>query len=118
MKIMDIENNFLALESADSNLEDSKVVIVSAPYEHTVSYGGGTKDGPEAIIEASQFVEFYDEEFDRELCFEQGICTVESINFDGKANKEALDMIYDQVKELIAKDKFVITLVILFKLKN
>lgn len=110
MKIMNVENNFLALEEANSNLENSKVVIVSAPYEHTVSYGGGTKDGPEAIIKASQFVEFYDEEFDRELCYEQGICTVEPIDFAGKANKDALDMIYKQVKELLAKDKFVITL--------
>lgn len=110
MKIMDIENNFLALEDANSNLIDSKVVIVSAPYEHTVSYGGGTKNGPEAIIKASQFVEFYDEEFDRELCFDQGICTVEPIDFGGEANKKALDKIYDKVKELLAKDKFVITL--------
>ena len=110
MKILDIENNFLALENENSSLENSKVAIVSAPYEHTVSYGGGTKNGPEAIIKSSQFVEFYDEEFDRELCFEQGICTIEPIDFAGKANKEALDMIYDQVKELLAKDKFVITL--------
>ncbi len=110
MKILDIENNFLALEEENSSFDNSKVAIVSAPYEHTVSYGGGTKNGPEAIIKASQFVEFYDEEFDRELCFEQGICTVEPINFEGKANKEALDMIYSQVKELLAKDKFVITL--------
>ncbi|PKL80529.1 MAG: agmatinase [Ignavibacteriae bacterium HGW-Ignavibacteriae-4] len=110
MKILDIEKNFLALEEENSSFENSKVAIVSAPYEYTVSYGGGTKNGPEAIIKASQFVEFYDEEFDRELCFEQGICTVEPIDFGGKANKEALDLIYDQVKELLAKDKFVITL--------
>lgn len=110
MKILDINDNFLALEEENSNFENSKIAIVSAPYEHTVSYGGGTKYGPEAIIKASQFVEFYDEEFDRELCFEQGICTIEPIDFDGKANKEVLDMIYDQVKELLAKDKFVITL--------
>lgn len=110
MKILDIEDNFLALENDNSNFDNSKVAIVSAPYEHTVSYGGGTKYGPEAIIKASQFVEFYDEEFDRELCFEQGICTIEPLDFGGKANKDALDMIYNQVKELLAKDKFVITL--------
>lgn len=110
MKILDIEDNFLALENDNSNFDNSKVAIVSAPYEHTVSYGGGTKYGPEAIIKASQFVEFYDEEFDRELCFEQGICTIEPLDFVGKANKDALDMIYNQVKELLAKDKFVITL--------
>lgn len=110
MKILDIENNFLALEEENSSFENSRVAIVSAPYEHTVSYGGGTRNGPEAIIKASQFVEFYDEEFDRELCFEQGICTIEPIDFGGKANKDALDMIYEQVKELLDKDKFVITL--------
>lgn len=110
MKIMDIEDNFLALEKEHSNLENSKIAIVSAPYEHTVSYGGGTKSGPEGIIKASQFVEFYDEEFDRELCFELGICTLEPIDFGKKADKEALDMIYNEVKELLTREKFVITL--------
>lgn len=110
MKILDIDENFLGLDKEYSGYEKSKFAVVSAPYEHTVSYGGGTKLGPKGIIEASQFVEFYDEEFDKELCFQKGICTIEQIEFGNKANQEALDMIYNQVKKLLEDDKFVITL--------
>lgn len=110
MKIMGIDDNFLGIEEEHSGLEKSKIAVVSAPYEHTVSYGGGTKHGPAGIIEASQFVEFYDEETERELCFEKGIATIEPIDFRNKVDADALDLIYDQVKSLIDKDKFVITL--------
>ncbi|HET9887259.1 MAG TPA: arginase family protein, partial [bacterium] len=41
---------------------DSRIVIVQAPYEGTVSYGGGTSKGPQAILEASLQVETRDEE--------------------------------------------------------
>lgn len=110
MKIMGIDDNFLGLEKEFSALDDSKIAIVSAPYEHTVSYGGGTKLGPAGIIEASQFVEFYDEELDRELCFETGITTIEPIDFANKVDAEALEIIYQQVKSLKDMGKFVITL--------
>ena len=39
-----------------------KVVIVPFGLEKTVSYGGGTKNGPKEIIKASHQVELYDEE--------------------------------------------------------
>lgn len=110
MKIMGINDNFLGIDNKFSALDNSQIVIVSAPYEHTVSYGGGTKYGPKGIIEASQFVEFYDEETEREFCFEQGIATVEQIDFANKVDAEALEMIYQQVKSLKDMGKFVITL--------
>jgi agmatinase len=40
----------------------SEVVFVQAPYEGSVSYGGGTAGGPAAILEASRQVETRDEE--------------------------------------------------------
>ncbi len=42
--------------------ESSRVVLVQAPYEASVSYGGGTSHGPRAILEASTQVETRDEE--------------------------------------------------------
>ncbi|MCX6146290.1 MAG: agmatinase [Candidatus Kapabacteria bacterium] len=110
MKTLNSENNFLAIDIEHSSIENSKIVIVSAPYEHTVSYGGGTKNGPEAIIKASAYVEFYDDEFDRELCFEKGIATLEPINFDLAKDGMALFMIENQVTKLLDLDKFVVTL--------
>jgi len=110
MKIMGIDDNFLGIEEEHSSLGKSEIAVVSAPYEHTVSYGGGTKQGPAGIIEASQFVEFYDEESERELCFEKGIATIDPINFGDKVDADALKMIYTQVKSLLDNGKFVITL--------
>lgn len=110
MKYLDVENNFLALEEEYSNIDDSKIVIVSAPYEHSVSFGEGTAGGPDGIIESSAFVEFYDDELDCELCKEVGIATAEAIDFDGKVDAEAMEMIYDDVKYHLDLDKFVVTL--------
>ena len=39
-----------------------KVVVIPFGLEKTVSYGGGTKNGPKEIIKASHQVELYDEE--------------------------------------------------------
>jgi len=50
------------LESEIPNLPaaDCLFHILPAPYEKTVSYGGGTARGPEAILEASYQLEAYD----------------------------------------------------------
>jgi len=42
---------------------DARLVIVPVPWEVTVSYGGGTLNGPEAIFEASKQVDLYDPDF-------------------------------------------------------
>ena len=110
MKVLALENNFLAIDEEFSNYENSQIVILQAPYEHTVSYGGGTKFGPEAIIKASHFVEFYDDEFDRELCFEKGICTLDEINYNDNVDLEALSLLQNEVSSHLNNNKFVVTL--------
>jgi len=110
MTTLGIEHNFLGIESVHSNLQDSKIAIVSAPYEHTVSYGSGTARGPEAILEASKFVEFYDDETDRELCFDVGIATLQPIAFQDAVDAGAMNIIHDSIDELLRLDKFVVTL--------
>lgn len=40
--------------------DEARVVIVPVPWEVTVSYGGGTVNGPEAVFEASAQVDLYD----------------------------------------------------------
>jgi agmatinase len=41
-------------------LEESDTVLIPVPWEVTVSYGGGTAKGPEAILQASYQVDLYD----------------------------------------------------------
>lgn len=105
-----LKKNFLAIEKKYSSFENSKVVIVSAPYEKTTSYGKGTAKGPAAILEASHYVEFFDEETANEVCFDIGIAALEAIKFGKASGKKALELIYNDVKALIDAGKFVITL--------
>lgn len=44
----------------DSNLQDSKIVMIPVPWEVTTSYGGGTAKGPQDILKASAQVDLYD----------------------------------------------------------
>jgi agmatinase len=110
MKTLSEDRNFLAIESEFSDYDKSEIVIISAPYEHTVSYGGGTSKGPEAILNASAYVEFYDDEFDRELCFDLGICTLEPINFAGATDDKALKILENQVTQVLDDNKFAVVL--------
>ncbi|MGZ4043618.1 MAG: agmatinase family protein [Bacteroidia bacterium] len=41
-------------------LEECETVLIPVPWEVTVSYGGGTADGPQAILDASYQVDLYD----------------------------------------------------------
>lgn len=58
--------NFLGLPEADTQYSSSPVIIIPCPLEKTTTYMKGTAKGPEAIIQASHQVEFYDCELEEE----------------------------------------------------
>lgn len=68
--------NFLGLPPEHSSYDTSQVLVLPVPYELTTSYGQGTRQGPRALIEASQQVEMYDREFDRECALAWGVHTL------------------------------------------
>ncbi|MGH9441325.1 MAG: agmatinase [Thermoanaerobaculia bacterium] len=59
-----IPQNFLGIPESENTPERARVLVFPVPYERTVSYGTGTRNGPAAILEASRFVELYDDELD------------------------------------------------------
>ena len=59
LKYLSNKKGFLGIDNKFNFKE--KVVIVPFGLEKTVSYGGGTKNGPKEIIKASHQVELYDE---------------------------------------------------------
>ena len=67
--------------------EDSKVVIVPVPFEATTSYGGGTSEGPAAVLEASRQVDLFDHETGRP--FLQGIAMLDIPKNVARWNREA-----------------------------
>jgi len=110
MKTLSPKTNFLGIEKDFSAYENSKIAIYSAPLENTVSYGSGTKNGPREILKASHYVEFYDEETNRELCFEKGIATLPIKDFDRLKSEAAINKIEKDIFNLISDDKFVVML--------
>src|SRR5262245_48247880 len=68
--------NFLGLSDEYSAYERCAALILPIPYEGTVSYGQGTREGPRAISHASQQVELYDRELDDEPALTYGIHTL------------------------------------------
>jgi agmatinase len=108
--VLPLKQNFLGIEKEYSSFEKSKITILSCPFEKTTSYGKGTAKGPSAIIKASHYVEFFDEETEKEVCFKKGIATLKQLNFAKLTGKKALDLIYKNVKALIDSGKFVVTL--------
>jgi agmatinase len=110
MKTLDIKSNFLALDKKYSTLEHSAIVVVPAPFENSTSYGKGTANAPKAILEASAQVEYYDNEMNKEICFEKGIATLAPLNMKKKRAETALKELDKIVSTLIDQKKFVVTL--------
>lgn len=96
--------NFGGLDETLSGLEDARVLIWPVPFEKTVSYGVGTKNGPEAIVEASRNMELFDEEIGGETA-EIGIHTLPAIDADREPD-EMMKVLYDETKRMLESDKF------------
>ncbi|MBD2077590.1 agmatinase [Phormidium sp. FACHB-592] len=93
--------------------DNAKVVILPIPYEATTTYRRGCEHGPDAILNASQQVEYYDEELDREL-WEVGLYTHEAIadtrNAQKVSSEAMLRVTQGTVYKLVSDGKFVISL--------
>lgn len=46
------------------NEEEADIIVIPVPWDATASYGKGTSDGPEAILEASTQLDFYHPQLD------------------------------------------------------
>ena len=111
MKVLPNDKAFLAIPEPElCTYEKSKYVIQQVPYEHTSSYLEGSAKGPEAIVNASHFVEFYDEELDAETYKSCGIATLEAIDFKGRVDEDAVKLIEQETEKLLNDGKFVISI--------
>jgi agmatinase len=112
MKVLSTKENFLGIAEKELySYENSKYVIQQVPYEYTSSYLAGSDKGPAAIVNASQFVELYDEELDLETYRKCGIATVPALKFGKKdVDAKAVALIEDATTKLIADGKYVVSI--------
>ena len=106
MKYLSNKKGFLGIDN-NFNFKE-KVVVVPFGLEKTVSYGGGTRNGPKEIIKASHQVELYDEELQYEPYKKIGIKTLKPFKINNNI-KKALDKMTRINKEILNKNLFPIT---------
>jgi len=92
--------NFLGIPKI--SLKKAKIVVIPFGLEKTTSYGKGTKNGPQAIINASQQVELFDEELWQE--------TYKKINITTLDIKESLNNLKKKINFLLKNKKIPIVL--------
>lgn len=77
MKSESKKNNFLQLEEKFSSIENSNIIFL--PLEYSDKKKKDETHPSKLIIEASKKLEKYDEEMNRELAYESGICSLNKL---------------------------------------
>ena len=103
MKYLSPKKGFLGIDAEQSR--SPQVIVVPFGLEKTVSYGGGTKNGPKEIIKASHQVELFDEELNKEPYKEIGIKTLKPFSIKNKI-KSALDQLSKINEDILSSEKF------------
>ena len=73
--------SFASLDGDDADFDSAAAVILPVPYDGTVSYRSGARDGPQAIIEASRYLELYEPDLGLEPA-QWGIATLPALEPD------------------------------------
>lgn len=84
--------------------EESEIIIVPVPYDETSTYIKGADQGPDALLEASPNLEFYDIETGTEV-HKRGIHTIEPI-FEKRSPELLVNAVQQKAEELLELGKF------------
>jgi agmatinase len=82
---------------------------MQVPYDKTTTYIHGTSLGPSAIIDASKYMELYDDELNQET-FKIGIHTAEPLDVEKLSPEEMVEKVYSSTLDLLKSGKFPVML--------
>ena len=98
--------SFLDPVRADAdNPGAARAVVIPFGLEASVSYGGGTAAGPAAILQASQQLELYDEEFECEPYLDYGVAALRAPPI-AQSIEAALDQLAAIVDTVLEEGRF------------
>ena len=103
-------SNLSFLDAKSLPLKEAEAVILPIPYEATITYGGGTREGPEAILSASRQVELWDEEDDWEPAAAIRLATALPVLPEASGPQAMLDKIRRLVQPWIQQGKLIAAL--------
>ncbi|MEE8170905.1 MAG: agmatinase [Phycisphaerae bacterium] len=104
-----VPDNFLGLEPRYSDYVRSRYAVLPVPYDATTSFQAGTRNGPRAIITASQQVELFDDELGGEF-HAAGIATLTPLAPDMAGPEQMLDTVHRTARRVVRDSKFLLTL--------
>ena len=76
--------------------DDARAVVIPFGLEASVSYGGGTAKGPQAILAASHQLELFDDELWREAYKDYGVAAIREPKI-----KKKIAAALDQLEEIV-----------------
>lgn len=97
------------LDDADTTFETARVVVVPVPFDGMTCYRPGTREGPQAIIDASRNLELYDAEL-RRSPYKVGIHTLRAVEPVMGNIAGMVDRIEQVTEHLLNHNKFIMTL--------
>ncbi len=100
---------FAALPAEYADHQTARVVVLPVPYDSTASGWVGAREGPAAIIDASENMELYDIGIGREP-YRVGIHTLPELAAHAGAPEAMVNRIEEVVADLLDDGKFVVTL--------
>jgi agmatinase len=86
------------------NYQESEIIIVPVPYDETSTWMKGADKGPEAILEASVNLEFYDVETSTEAHL-KGIYTIDPV-LEKETPGKLVQAVHDCISSLLSEKKF------------
>jgi agmatinase len=101
---------FLGLSPSDSHPRRARVAVLPLPYEATTSYGAGARFGPQAIIQASKELEFYDRRTDTEAATELGFHTLPPLFPDFSGPQKMIAAVARCAATVLRSGKFLLSL--------
>lgn len=94
---------YAGIPQENATLENSKVMLLTVPYDGTSTWGKGADKGPELFLNASENMELYDIETGTEPYLE-GVFLAGEVTED--SSPEAMtEAVYQKTKELLNHDK-------------
>lgn len=101
-----LTKQFLLDDPQYTDPQNARVLILPVAYEGGVSYGKGTGSAPQAVLDASHFLEFYDEVLDIEP-YKIGISTCAPPELP-KEPVQVCETIFHHISNLLDQNKFVV----------
>jgi agmatinase len=98
--------SFAGLSPQAAAFAKAKVVVLPVPYDGTTEFKSGAREGPQAIIDASPYLELYDAELDRDIS-EVGIHTLPEVQPHMGSPELMVERVYGIAKSLLDKNKLI-----------